>query len=790
MDNDSNAAPGSAEVVAAARMYEDAGFTLLKIKPRSKSPEGTWLTGSREAVVTADFFETNPKNGIGVVGGAASGIFIIDVDDRVESERYFAEFGIDISSYRKKTASFHRGDPNRYKLVFGNPERENLPYIQLLHTEFRGDDRHQDIFPPSIHESGSKYVWETGLDKIVDLPPEIRVVWNMEVKNREGVKAAVRLKPAANDTRRTRSGENVFEVYNRIIGAENALRMTGQYVQIGTRWKPIASKNSPGIVIYDGIVISSQHMNSDPMVRYINPTSNGVLAYTPFHLLWYIGHGGDVTAATAEAYRVCEKRGYAFNAADNSVDFTEILKLKPQSNGKIPEELLRIPGRAQGLVDAYNASAMIRQPQFAVHATLAVVATLMGRRFKTTKLENQTNFFFEIVGDSSSGKNHAKKFIKRALGLVDYHSGKNHYKASALIGGGSYKSYAGLFRACVIKPVHINIIDESGVKQDAQNRSEHGRGIKGGLLDVWSSSLATISKGTYSGGDITFEDVKRAQSSKSLDEVINPCVIIFGISTPAAYYGAMKAGDIETGYLGRHLIVESEYDDRYLNVDAPGIEECIDSSTLSWMRSVFTGYCYGQNPESFDPDIFMANVDNSQISPPFVEMDITRASLELFQEMHHGLIDEYGKDDPLVMKGMEMAVRISMMVAISCETTTIDTDSATWAIKYVRFYLEKMVRAAELKIAGSKYESDWKEIYEVILRGKDRGANERDLFRKSPAWRGATQKQQNELISTINDAQGVKYLTFRSSGGRKRHAWVAVEYIDPEKHVLEMPAGE
>jgi hypothetical protein len=786
------------EIYNFAKKYEELGFKMLRILPRSKRPAGTWINGT-DAYTDAEYYKENKSYGIGVVGGAASGIYVIDVDNRKDSEKYFDQFGIDISSYRSKTACFHRGNQNKYKLVFRNPNREEMTYLNMIHTEFRADGKHQDIFPPSIHEEGQQYIWETGLDNMIDLPAEIKTVWNMEAHNKNKLIESTKIK--SDEKRKTRTGDNVFDIYNKITGGESALRDSGQYVPVGTKWKPISSSNTAGIVIYDGYVISSHHMASDPMANHINPSANGVLAYTPFHMLWYLDYNGDVTAATAEAYRICEKAGYCFDDPGTINNYDELVDrmLEKQADQynitkpteTVPEDLLRIPGKAQGLVDAFNKSSLIYQPQFAVHTSLAIVATLMGRRFKTENLENLTNFYFSIVGDSSAGKNHCRKFINNVLGMVEItlptsQNGEEvTYNASKLIIGEEYKSSAGVFRACVKKPSHICVIDEAGMKQQSQNNTDHGQGTKGRLTDIWSCATSMISKGTYSGGDITQKDLEDENKKGAIDDVWNPCVSTFTISTPSTYYAAMKGGDIDSGYLGRHLIVESVYLERDINIDAPRIQDCIGPETLNWLKNIFSAYTYSPNADNFNPAMYMETVNNPLMPPAFIPMHISSEAKQMFKGIFNEIIQKYGNDNPLVMKGMEMTVRISMVVAMSCETTIITAPHVKWSKEYVCYYLGKMVKSAALKIASSQYESDWKEVYELIEGGGTNGANARDFNRKSSAWKGLTPKKQEELLKTIINAADISFVVIdNGKPGIKRTAWVSENNFNVDIHTI------
>jgi len=166
-------------------------------------------------------------------------------------------------------------------------------------------------------------------------------------------------------------------------------------------------------------------------------------------------------------------------------------------------------------------------------------------------------------------------------------------------------------------------------------------------------------------------------------------------------------------------------------------------------------------------------------------MHIPNETLLMFKAEFMSIIEKYGNDNPLVMKGMEMSVRLSMVVAMSCESIIIQPDHAQWAIDYVCYYLSQMVKAAEFRISSSKYEADWKEMYEIILSGGKDGANSRDFKRKrAVGWLGATPKQQAELLRTIINAEDIVYCKIDNEIGRKRLAWISQEHFDGEIHQI------
>src|SRR5690606_4543030 len=86
----------------------------------------------------------------------------------------------------------------------------------------------------------------------------------------------------------------------------------------------------------------------------------------------------------------------------------------PEADPSTPTPLLQLPGALGVFVDLYNRSAPRPQPQFAVQAALAFGATVLGRRYRTTR-ENWPSLYLVNIGKSASGKEHARTVIDAAL---------------------------------------------------------------------------------------------------------------------------------------------------------------------------------------------------------------------------------------------------------------------------------------------------------------------------------------------------------------------------------------
>ena len=114
----------------------------------------------------------------------------VDIDDGKETIRYLSKAGIDLKSLLTHScpAVMCSGRPNSLKAIFTLPEgvgpllTKTVKVNGRIRLEFRcatADGKTvQDVIPPSVHPSGTKYRWLQGsLEALTEIPDELLNIW-------------------------------------------------------------------------------------------------------------------------------------------------------------------------------------------------------------------------------------------------------------------------------------------------------------------------------------------------------------------------------------------------------------------------------------------------------------------------------------------------------------------------------------------------------------------------------------------------------------------------------------
>jgi hypothetical protein len=207
---------------------------------------------------------------------------------------------------------------------------------------------------------------------------------------------------------------------------------------------------------------------------------------------------------------------------------------------------------APGLMDVQGAlalflshcerTAMSPQPFLALAAGICLVATLAGRRYRTTT-DLRTNIYAIGVADSGAGKDHARKQIVRCL----YAAGLPHY-----LGGSDVASGAGLRSAIQRHPSMLFQIDEFGdwlAGVLGEKASTHKKQIASMLKELYSSA-----SGPWQGTE--YADQSRDKGKPKLD-IHQPNACLYGTTTPGQFWAAVAGANLHDGLLARMLLFVS-----------------------------------------------------------------------------------------------------------------------------------------------------------------------------------------------------------------------------------------
>lgn len=426
----------------------------------------------------------------------------------------------------------------------------------------------------------------------------------------------------------------------------------------------------------------------------------------------------------------------------------------------IPKHLLTVPGKLGLAVDHYNATALRAQPQFAVQAALAVGSVVLGRNWVTDQ-GNFTSLYFLCLAETSAGKEHVKTTIEKCLRAADL---------DAFIGPKTYTSEAGVISAMLYKPRHISIADEFG-KYLASSRASgnsHKSDVQSSLMELFGRLHSVYQGIGYSTHGMTAEQAKMVNERK----VERPAVTIMGTTTQTTLFGALSFEDVRSGFLNRFLIVNSplgrDVMRRVKQREVPG-------DLVKWMKN----HAWKTSDED---EQLQAAIDPTYTPTP-IEVPFTNRAWDKLDDFAYEVVDLQNKFAAIEMaelfgRSREIAMRLSLIVAKSCESDRIEGEHVAWAIDYVRFYTEQIVDEFLNNIGLSETEDVANAVYAIILDAGAKGISERDISRRCRQFRRFDRKLRDEVLSRLRTDFGVVVAKATGrNGGRPKEVLICGKFL-------------
>lgn len=407
---------------------------------------------------------------------------------------------------------------------------------------------------------------------------------------------------------------------------------------------------------------------------------------------------------------------------------------------------LRMPGVLGDVFDYYMKTAPQPNDLLAAQATIAFGSVVLGRRYVTTQ-GNYTSLYLLSIAKSTTGKEHGRKVIHNIL---------EEAERTELLSGSGYTSPGAVFSELKEKPTHICVIDEFGRYLEA-TKAHGNSALKEAttlLVETFGLLDGTLRPKAYSSmSNQTREDIR----------IVRPAVTLLGLTTPKQFYGAIAAQDIEAGFLGRLLIIESKAERtkrqkvRY-GTKAPG-------TVIAWTRKARGTGGLIENDFELPPEPIMIDFDEE--------------AERLFDEFEDKIISKQNRMDEegldvLFGRTVEIAMRLSAIVAASLnlERPVINRTAAQWAIDYVFDATIKMVEAVRVNVNDSNYGKLRARVLELIESRGERGITEAELNR---ALRSIEPRYRREALSDVSETGEAELVEIAHKGGkgRPRIAWIA-----------------
>jgi hypothetical protein len=195
----------------------------------------------------------------------------------------------------------------------------------------------------------------------------------------------------------------------------------------------------------------------------------------------------------------------------------------------------RVPGTVGAITDWILAYSIRPNPVMALGVALTVVGTVVGRRVQGPQ-DSATHLYMIMLAPTGFGKDDPLNCGRRLLSAFD----------EQLIGPDEFVSSQGLWRFLKARPLCCCFVDELG-EQVALINDQKGNGFV-------SMVFSTLKK-CYN----AWSDVRTAAKADFDSDVIRcPAPSIIGAGTPESFFRALRAKDLETGFINRLVVLPFE----------------------------------------------------------------------------------------------------------------------------------------------------------------------------------------------------------------------------------------
>lgn len=397
-----------------------------------------------------------------------------------------------------------------------------------------------------------------------------------------------------------------------------------------------------------------------------------------------------------------------------------------------PVECLRVGGLIGDIVDYTLRTSAYPQPELALAAAIALVATITGRKVRDQQ-GTRTNIYVMGLGPPAGGKEHARKVNKDLLAEV----------APNLLGPESIASSAGMLVALDSSPAMLFQVDEIGRLFSTINspKNPHLWNIGSQLLKLYSSSDSLFVGDAYA--DQT--KVKRIQQ---------PHMVIYGTSTPDTFWQSLTAENVSEGLVGRFLVFDSAAG--YVMPQRKSVEPVPASilDRLRWWASFHPGSQGGGNLSPFVP---------APVTVPFAHGVYDR--LYSHQEaISRRRIEEQTTTAAIWSRCGEKAGKLALLFACSrsdChKPASIEMRDADLAIRISNWLTRKMLRKIFEHVSENENEAKIKRV----LRKISDGMKLNELCRQTQFLRD--QRERRDILEHLQATGQILIWEEKPSSGR------------------------
>jgi hypothetical protein len=410
--------------------------------------------------------------------------------------------------------------------------------------------------------------------------------------------------------------------------------------------------------------------------------------------------------------------------------------------GAIPEVLLRTPvPLLDEIANAITSTAYLPQPALSLQAALAFASTVMGQSYIGPTGLGTNNYFLGIAL-SGSGKDRPLKSVAQMLsdcGLGEFVSDEP-------------ASGSALLTRLADFPNSIMLVDEFGKFLHAvteQKAGAHQREIASLWLKLSGSPVPEFISKMYA--DPQARKTRRPRY---------PCLNLFGVSTPSAFYASLTRAQVDDGLLNRCQVV-------ILPESLPAINENASSlatpaGAIEWAREI------RNRPAPGGPTCINGPFNPHRV--PFGKGAKTIVD-ELENESRRVFADHQRREtglEALTRRWSEQAVKLATVAAGAEDPVEprITPAVAEWACVYVMHNGRRSMSEFEARVSESPFDTKVKDCLVAFGRAGPEGLTERQINSKIRAFTRMPMRERREVMDHLQEGDMIRVL-FEEGGARR-----------------------
>ena len=373
-----------------------------------------------------------------------------------------------------------------------------------------------------------------------------------------------------------------------------------------------------------------------------------------------------------------------------------------QVSPSIPEHLLNAPNIVGELSDWMNSTSIRQQPSLSLGASICAIGAVMGHRFRSPT-DLRTNIYAIGVVGAGLGKDHARKCINMLFETVGM--------GDTMMG--DVASDAGLINAIDSRGgVALGMTDEIGDELAALGSKGAGS-YEVRIMRLYKELFSSAS-GVYRGKEYANHDGK--MNAKVINQ---PCLNIYGTTTPRQFYDAMSGAKVLDGFLPRWLIFEGDMEAR--EIEREGMMLRAPLSLVEKVKAI-----WDINPAGDSPLMV------GEIKPRIV--DVTDGAKEKFRQLkayaEERRIAEANAGsglDALYARLHEHSVKLAL---VAHGDGGITGSVAAWACEMMLHLSSRAVDIARTQIGDNEYERNMQAVAAFIRGFEGDGVGHTAVLRK------------------------------------------------------------